>query len=64
MNEGEQIHISSWGHTVNLASKMAIECYKNDAIPLITLTTDNLFDKIVTDIPVEMCLSLYLERKL
>ncbi|NIQ04513.1 MAG: aminopeptidase [Candidatus Korarchaeota archaeon] len=50
---GERIHISSWGYTVNLASNMAIECYTRGAVPLITLLTDDLFERIVTEIPVE-----------
>ncbi|MFX0066445.1 MAG: aminopeptidase [Candidatus Hermodarchaeota archaeon] len=54
VREGEMIRISSWGHTMDLASKLAIDCFKNGAVPLITLMTDQLFEEALTEAPVEV----------
>lgn len=53
VREGEMVHISSWPHTVDLACKLAIECFKSRAVPLITLTTDELLEWALTEAPVE-----------
>ncbi len=44
VKKGEHVHISTWGHTIDFAGFLAVECYKNGAVPLITVITDFLFE--------------------
>ncbi len=44
VKRGEHVHISTWGHTIDFAGFLALECYKNGAVPLITVITDFLFE--------------------
>ncbi|MFX0092251.1 MAG: hypothetical protein ACFFBD_10855, partial [Candidatus Hodarchaeota archaeon] len=41
------------GDTTDLASEIAVNCFKKEAVPLITLQTDQLFERALTDVPVE-----------
>lgn len=43
--------IETWQHTINLASDIALECYRVGARPLITLMTDRLWWKALDEIP-------------
>lgn len=43
--------IETWQHTVDLASDIALECYRTGAKPLITLMTDRLWWKVLEEIP-------------
>lgn len=53
VREGEMVHISSWPYAMDLASQIAIECFESLAVPLITLTTEELLEWALTEAPVE-----------
>ncbi len=53
VREGELVQICSWPHTMELANQLAIECFKSLAVPLITLTTDEILEWALTEAPVE-----------
>ena len=47
----EQVQISTYQHTLQMAEALAIECYKAGALPYILLDTDTLFRAILGEIP-------------
>jgi leucyl aminopeptidase (aminopeptidase T) len=46
----DQVLISTWQHTLPLAEALALECLRADAVPVIELTTDNLYSAAVKEI--------------
>lgn len=53
VKEDDMVWIDTWHHTIELASEMALECRKVGAVPLITLDTDELYERTLTEIPHE-----------
>jgi len=53
VRDGEMVHICSWPHTTDLASKLAVQCFINGAVPLITLMTDELLEETLTRAPLK-----------
>src|SRR5215831_2056882 len=53
VREDEQVLIQTWGHTVDLSNALAYEAYQAGAIPLVTLSTDELYLNYVTKVPEE-----------
>src|SRR5215472_16719005 len=43
--------VETWQHTIDLASEIALECYRTGAKPLITLNTDRLWWGALAEIP-------------
>ncbi len=43
IRKGEMVRINTWAHSLELASELAIECYRKGAVPLVTLTSDEMF---------------------
>ena len=46
----DQVLINTWQHTLSLAEALALECLRADAVPLIHLTTDNLYRAALAEI--------------
>ncbi|MFQ6127316.1 MAG: aminopeptidase [Thermoplasmata archaeon] len=53
VKEDDMVWIDTWHHTIDLASEMALECRKLGAVPLITLDTDDLYERTLSDVPHE-----------
>ncbi|MFQ6107486.1 MAG: aminopeptidase [Thermoplasmata archaeon] len=53
VKEDDMVWIDTWHHTVDLASEMALECRKLGAVPLITLDTDNLYERTLIEVPLK-----------
>ncbi len=53
VKEDDMVWIDTWHHTIELASEMALECRMLGAVPLITLDTDELYERTLTDVPIE-----------
>ncbi|MFQ5910735.1 MAG: aminopeptidase, partial [Thermoplasmata archaeon] len=53
VKEDDMVWIDTWHHTIDLASEMALECRKFGAVPLITLDTDDLYERTLSDVPIE-----------
>lgn len=53
VRDGEMVHICSWPHTTDLAGKLAVQCFINGAVPLITLMTDELLEEALTRAPLK-----------
>ncbi|MCK4455569.1 MAG: aminopeptidase, partial [Thermoplasmata archaeon] len=53
VKEDDMVWIDTWHHTIELASEMALECRKLGAVPLITLDTDELYERTLTEVPHE-----------
>ena len=51
VKEDEQVLIQTWGHTLDLSNALALETYQAGAIPVVTLSTDELFLNYVTKVP-------------
>ncbi len=51
IKEDEQLHISSFHHTLGLASALALETYKLGAQPILTAETDELMLNYLTQVP-------------
>ncbi len=51
IREDDMVLIDTWQHTIDLASDIALECYRTGAKPLITLMTDRLWWKALEEIP-------------
>jgi leucyl aminopeptidase (aminopeptidase T) len=51
VREDDMVLIETWQHTVDLASDIALECYRAGARPLITLMTDRLWWRALDEIP-------------
>jgi len=51
IREDDMVLIETWQHTIDLASDIALECYRTGAKPLITLMTDRLWWKALEEIP-------------
>ena len=51
IKKNDMVTINTWHHTIDLAEVLAFECYKVGAIPLITLMTDNLWYRIMSEVP-------------
>ncbi len=51
VHEDDMVLIETWQHTVDLASEIALECYRTGAKPLITLNTDRLWWGTLAEIP-------------
>src|SRR3990172_650282 len=46
----DQVLIYTWQHTIPFAEALALECLRADAVPLIQLTTDNLYRAAIAEI--------------
>src|SRR5215467_6523489 len=53
VKEDEQVLIQTWGHTTDLSDALAFETYQAGAIPIVTLSTDDLYLNYVTKVPEE-----------
>ncbi len=53
VRENDMVTINTWHHTIDLAEELAFECYKAGAVPLITLMTDNLWYRMMNELPAE-----------
>lgn len=51
VREDDMVLIETWQHTIDLASDIALECYRAGARPLITLMTDRLWWRALEEIP-------------
>ncbi len=51
VHEDDMVLIETWQHTLELASDIALECYRTGAKPMITLMTDRLWWNILEQIP-------------
>lgn len=51
IQEDDMVLIDTWQHTIDLASDIALECYRTGARPLITLMTDRLWWNTLQEIP-------------
>ncbi|OLD06013.1 hypothetical protein E6H36_02605 [Candidatus Bathyarchaeota archaeon] len=51
VHEDDMVLIEAWQHTADLASDIALECYKVGAKPMITLMTDKLWWNTLQEIP-------------
>ena len=51
IEEGENIWISSWDHTIDVASELAFLCRQKGARPFVTLTTENYWMRSLQEIP-------------
>ena len=51
IREDDMVLIETWQHTIDLASDIALECYRAGARPLMTLMTDRLWWKALEEIP-------------
>jgi leucyl aminopeptidase (aminopeptidase T) len=51
VKEDDMVWIDTWHHTIELASEMALECRKLGAVPLITLDTDELYERTLKEVP-------------
>ncbi len=51
IKEGDVVLIHSWQHTINLAERIAVECYRLGADPLIALQTDYLLQRMAQEVP-------------
>lgn len=51
IHEDDMVLIETWQHTIELASEIALECYRTGAKPLITLNTDRLWWGTLAEIP-------------
>ncbi len=51
IREDDMVLIETWQHTIDLASDIALECYRTGAKPLITLMTDRLWWEALKEIP-------------
>lgn len=51
VHEDDMVLIETWQHTIDLASEIALECYRTGAKPLITLNTDRLWWGTLAEIP-------------
>jgi leucyl aminopeptidase (aminopeptidase T) len=51
IEEGENVWISSWDHTIDVASELAFLCRQRGARPLVTLTTENYWMRSLQEIP-------------
>ena len=49
----EMVRIHTWGYSLNLASLLAIECYRLGAVPLVTVMTDEIFREGLSIAPIE-----------
>lgn len=50
VKEDDMVWIDTWHHTIKLASEIAIECRKLGAVPLITLDTDDLYERTLAEV--------------
>jgi len=50
IRSGDMVTINTWHHMIELAEEIAFRCYYVGAIPLITLMTDNLWYRLMSDI--------------
>ena len=53
VREDEQVLIQTWDHTLDLSNALAFETYQAGAIPLVILSTDELYLNYVTNVPEE-----------
>lgn len=53
VKEDDMVWIDTWHHTIDLASEMALECRKLGAVPLVTLDTDELYERTLKEVPKE-----------
>jgi len=53
ISKGDMVTINSWHHTQNLAEEIALECYRVGAVPQITFMSDNLWFKLMSEVPAE-----------
>jgi len=51
IREDDQVIISGWEHTLELAEAIALECRLAGAIPFITIGTDGLYKRTVREVP-------------
>ncbi len=51
IREDDMVLIETWQHTIDLASEIALECYRTGAKPMITLMTDKLWWSALDEIP-------------
>ncbi len=51
IREDDMVLIETWQHTIDLASDIALECYRAGAKPLMTLMTDRLWWNALEEIP-------------
>ena len=51
IHEDDMVLIETWQHTLDLASDVALECYRTGAKPMITLMTDRLWWNTLEEIP-------------
>src|SRR5215467_12073498 len=51
VKEDEQVLIQTWGHTVDLSSALASETNQAGAVPIVTLSTDEVYLNYVTKVP-------------
>ncbi len=51
VHEDDMVLIETWQHTIDLASDIALECYRTGAKPMMTLMTDRLWWNALEQIP-------------
>lgn len=54
IREGEMVRIHAWGHSLDFASLLAVECFRVGAVPLITVITDQVFRDGLSVAPLEI----------
>ena len=50
IRSGDMVTINAWHHMVELAEEIAFKCYSVGAVPLITLMTDNLWYRLMSNV--------------
>jgi len=53
IKSGDIVTINSWHHALNLAEEIALECYRVGAVPQITIMSDSLWYRLMSEIPAE-----------
>lgn len=53
VKEDDMVWIDTWHHTIALATEMALECRKLGAVPMLTLDTDELYERTLSEVPAE-----------
>jgi len=53
VKRGEMVSINTWSHMLRLAEEIAFECYMVGAVPFITIMSDRLWYRLMSEVPVE-----------
>ena len=53
VRENDMVTLNTWHHTIDLAEEIAFGYYKVGTVPLVTLMTNNLWYRIMNELPAE-----------